>query len=159
HFYGLFEAEGEGLRGRLRLRAHDAHHLLVDRVRCHLAGELACGRAAHAVGDDEQRAPLADGMGADRGLERRLAPAQVRDEEPILIVVARLPQIGLGEDLDLDRLGSWAAEHHQGEHWVRIREYVESLGRSSVAILTHAHPPGRSRSGGWEEAMPATKAA
>ncbi len=73
HLDGLLQAVGEPLGRHLPLGPPAPNELPVDRFGCHLARELACGRAAHSVGDDEQRAPLTDFMGAYRGLERRLA--------------------------------------------------------------------------------------
>src|SRR5207249_11688455 len=58
---------------------------------------------------------------------------EIRDEEPVLVVVARLPQVGLGEDLDLDGLGG-ASEHGQPWHWARTSRYDRVAGSSSAAV-------------------------
>src|SRR5437867_2017271 len=107
---------GEPLRRYFPLGPPRPHQLLVARLGRHLARELAGGRAAHAVGDDEQRAPLTDLVDAHRRLERRLPARQIRDQEAVFVVVARPAQVGLREDLDLDRLGRRASEHVQRRH-------------------------------------------
>src|SRR5438309_6090488 len=93
------------------LSLHDAlpisrpDHLVVDGVGRHLAGELTRGGAPHAVRHDEQRPALPDLVLAHRWLERRLAAREIRHEKAVLVMVARLAEIGLGADLDLDGFG------------------------------------------------------
>ena len=115
-FHGLAQPVREPLRGQLALAPPRVQQVLVDRIGRHLARHLARRRTAHAVGDHEQRAALPHLVGAHRGLERRVASRQVRDQKMILVVIARAAQVGLREDLDLDRLGRGASEHGQRGH-------------------------------------------
>ena len=110
---GFLQPVCEPLRRRFLLTSPQPDHLVIDGVRGHLAGELARGGAAHAVGDDQQRPPLTHVVRAHRRLQRRLAAGEIGHEETVLVVVARLAEVGLGEDLDLDGLGG--APEHQGD--------------------------------------------
>ena len=76
--------------------------MIEDLLRRHGTGDLAGGRAAHAVGDHEERAPRADdllGHGEGRKDLRRI---EVRHEEGVLVVVPGAAEIGAAKDADPD---------------------------------------------------------
>src|SRR5207245_43527 len=103
----------------------------------------ARGGAGHAVGDDQQRPPLTHVVRAHRRLQRRLAAGEIGHEETVLVVVARLAEVGLGEDLDLDGLGG--APEHQGD-----KSPFSSLTSFWYVVLSGARtkaaaPAGRAR--------------
>jgi len=105
HLDGLLQPVREPLRRGFLLVTPRPDHLVVDGVGRHLAGELTRGGAPHAVRHDEQRPALPDLVLAHRWLERRLAAREIRHEKAVLVMVARLAEIGLGADLDLDGFG------------------------------------------------------
>ena len=72
--------------------------MAVDQVGGHGAGQLARGRAAHAVGHHEERAARPDLVTAHLRMEAGVAGAEVGDEEGVLVVLAGAAQIGLAED-------------------------------------------------------------
>src|SRR6185503_494243 len=141
-FDRLFQPVREALRRRLRFSVPRLHEVREDRVGRHLARQLSGRRAAHAVGDDEQRAALAQVVLPDLGLERRILAGQVRDEEAVLVVLARPADVGLAEHLHANGLGG-TSEHAQFWHWARTPKYVLSSGARSTAVLIHWQPLAR----------------
>ena len=109
----FLEPVGETLRGRLPLAPPCLDHLVVDGLDGHLARELARRGAAHPVRHDEQGAAAAHFVVPHVWEQRSLPAREIRNEEAILVVVARLAQIGLGPDLDSNRLRR-ATEHSSG---------------------------------------------
>ncbi len=99
----FLEPECEALLGHFEVVRPLGDHVGVDRVGRLFAGDLTRGGATHAIGDDEQGAARADVVLADLGLERGDAPREIRDEEAVLVVIARLADVGAPEDLDLER--------------------------------------------------------
>jgi len=61
--------------------------------------------AAHAVGDDEQRAALTQIVLAHLRLKRRILARKIRDEEAVLVVLAGPADVGLAEHLHANGLG------------------------------------------------------
>src|SRR5207253_6761180 len=82
-------------------------------VRGHLAGGLSFFGSTSAHTGWPRDWSLALCAPALRPLQRRLAAGEIGHEETVLVVVARLAEVGLGEDLDLDGLGG--APEHQGD--------------------------------------------
>ncbi len=105
HLHRFAEPVGDPLRCRFRLATPRLHHVLVHCLSGHRARHLARSGAAHAVGHNEQRAPRTDLVVPHRRQQGRLAARQIGHEKTILVVVAGPAQIGLREDLDLDRFG------------------------------------------------------
>ena len=75
----------------------------MDEIHRHLAGDLAGGGAAHAVGHHEEGAAGPDLVIAHVGLEAGMAGAEIRDEERVLVVIARAAEVGLAEDAHAHR--------------------------------------------------------
>src|SRR5690348_9963696 len=154
--HGLLEAKRKSLRCKLLLGAPGLHHLVIDGFGRHLACELAGGRATHAVRHDEQGAALPHVMRPNGRLERGFAAREIGHQEPVFVVVASPPEVGLAEDLDPDRFGG-AAEHGQRRHWSRSLRYDSRRESSTAAVRTHSHPLARSFA--WKKALATTNAA
>ena len=96
--------------GRDPLLAHLAQHDLDG----HRARNLACGGAAHAVGDHEQRAFRAERVAAHFRLERRIVGREIDDDECVLVMLARPADIRAAEDVDDDITVRISLVHREG---------------------------------------------
>src|SRR5207249_10250630 len=66
--------------------------------------------AAHPIGHDQQRAALPHLLLAWGAVAGALPAGQIRDEVTILVVLARLAEVGAAQDLDSNGFGG-ASEH------------------------------------------------
>ena len=112
-FDRLFQPVREALGRDFVFGVPRLHEMRVDRVGGHLARHFTRSRTAHPIGDDEQRAARPDVVPPYVRLQRGGLARQIGDEEAVLVVVARTPEIGLSEDLDADGFIG-ASEHDQG---------------------------------------------
>ena len=95
--YRFLHTVREAAGGAVRIAGPGGAEMPEDQVHRHRAGDLAGGRAAHAVGHHEQRAARTDFVVANVGMEAGIAGAEIGNEEGVLVVLTAPAQVGFPE--------------------------------------------------------------
>jgi hypothetical protein len=99
---GLAEAVHESILGDLLIALPGVDQVTMNLGGSHLAGDLTGRGTTHAVGDEIQRAALAQLQFLEAGIPHRSSGAQIGNEECVLIVIAAAAAIGQGEERSAD---------------------------------------------------------
>ncbi len=125
---GLAHSVGKSLGGEVDVGAPGGDQVLPDEVGRHGAGELAGGRAAHAVRNNEERPTLTQPMLPHIRHQGGLAARKIGHEEGVLVVLPAPPHVRAGEYADTN----FAAHRPSGDSAAHVGHRFTGMRLSST---------------------------